>query len=293
LGREEVIIRDILYEGEESRSFRHVFEKNGKITAHMKSVFDPWTDEETDEASITLVSDLFLNCIAEARKNVYSRVESGENYIEFNGKELIVNSRDYKGNFAIHANIDFDSLFLNSFSVIENSELKRREAKDIILGPVEKAIIDNVNLNSQILNSFTPREFEVFIGSLLAKIGFYNITLSRFVKDGGYDLYAIYCEGEKEYSVVVEVKHYTKKKVGLEIVDRLNGVRSRMLADKAIIFTTSKFSATVKSLYSANNGQIALVDYEKIKNILSKCSEQWTRTPSDLWLCDSKTGKLI
>lgn len=291
--------REIFFEGRETGSFERVFEYNGKVTTYMKSMFDPSNDDETDEAAVTLEAPQFLDGIAEARRSMPFRIESrasyngAHKYLEFNGGRFKVGSDGgYRGNFSISREVNFDSLFLDSFSVIENSESRRRQARDIILGPAEKAIVDAVVESPQLLYNFSHREFEVFIGSLLANIGFYNIRLSRYVKDGGYDLYALYCEGNKPYSVVIEVKHYADRKVSLELVDRLNGVRSRMGADKAVIFTSSQFTTTTQKVYRAESKWLALVDYEKLRELLGRCSEQWVRTPSDLWVCPSRTKKI-
>lgn len=290
--------RDILYHSRETGSCERVFEQDGRVTTYMKSVFDPDNDDETDEAAVTLDADEFLAGIQEARVRTSFRIESRSprraayEYLEFAHGQFGVGSHGtYRGNFSIIGPVDFNSLFLDSFSVIENSEPRRRLARDITPGPIERAIVDAVRQSPQALYDFTHRAFEVFIGSLLADLGFYNIRLSRYVRDGGYDLFAVYCEGDNEHTVVCEVKHYADRAVGLEFVDRLNGVRSRMSADKAVVFTSSRFSATAETMYRAESKRMALVDYERLRELLGRCPGQWVQTPSDLWVCRSATQK--
>ena len=134
-----------------------------------------------------------------------------------------------------------------------------------------------------ILRSFSPREFEYLVGAYLSNAGFANVRLSRYVKDGGYDLWCIYCEGDRNYTVVVEVKHYSTRTVGLEIVDRLNGVRDRETADKAIVFTSSSFTATARKEYASKSNQVALVDFQRLTELLEADSACWKQTPSKLW----------
>lgn len=291
--------REILFESRDSGSYEHIFEHNGQITAYMKCVFDPGNDDETDEAGVALETTQYLEGIAEARKGRPFRMEHRISnmvkytYLEFYNNTMVVGSKHgYTGNFSISRAVDFDALFLDSFSVIENSELRRRQGRDIKLGPVEKAIVEEVNRSPGLLRNFSHREFEVFIGSLLAHIGFYNIRLSRFVKDGGYDLFAIYCEGNIEYTVVIEVKHYAhNNNAGLEIVDRLNGVRARVSADKSVIFTTSQFTSTARKIYRSEHKRMSLIDFEKLNELLGRCSDQWIKTPSELWMLPTKNRK--
>lgn len=179
--------------------------------------------------------------------------------------------------------IDFDSFYLDTFSVLENSEPRKRSSRTILLSEAEEALLDIVKSKPHSIQNLSPRELEVFVGVTLTKVGFSNVRLSRFTKDGGVDLYAIYFEGDKEQVVVVEVKHYRKRKVGLEIVDRLNGVRDRENASKGILFTSSKFSLDAKKRYQSSSDIIALVDYERLIEILNYEPTRWEETKSGLW----------
>lgn len=108
-----------------------------------------------------------------------------------------------------------------------------RNSRVVALGPAERCLIELISSRPMLLQNFSPREFEVAVASFLTSSGFYSVILKRFTRDGGVDVYAIYCEGDNEYTVVVEVKKWNDRAVGIEVVDRLNGVRARLGADKS------------------------------------------------------------
>jgi len=71
--------------------------------------------------------------------------------------------------------------------------------------------------------------------------------------------------------------------VGIEIVDRINGVRDREAADRAVIITTSSFSAEAVNRYNAASNRVTIIDYERLVDFLARDSSNWKRTPSELW----------
>ncbi len=253
---------------------------------------------ETDDISIVCLPADVLCGIAEARLGKTVKIEGvsmgayNDGYVKLSPSILEVGR--YRGMSETVANtwpyqFNFGALFLDTFSVIENSEPRKRTARDIELGIAEKTIIDMVSKNPSLLLNFTPRVFEVFVGSLLANLGFSKIKLSRFSKDCGIDVYAICFEGDIENLVVIEVKHYLKNKVGLAIVDRLNEVRDAVGASKGIVFTTSSFSLDARHRYNAHSSKISLIDHEKLLDLLETASGHWHVTPSGLWTLPRRT----
>jgi len=247
-------------------------------------------DGETYDDSTFFVTNAesFLAAIAEARtgKDVKITGRHDRELLSFRNFTIDITNGGKGNSWASHP-INFDPLFLDTFSIIENSELRKREARDIFISPAEIALLDILRKNPDLLHNFSAREFEVVASIMLTNMGFSKVRLSRFVTDTGYDIFAIYFVGDSEYSVVIEVKKYNQQNVGLEIVDRLNGVRDRMGADKGIVITTSSFSSDSRRLYRYNNSKIALVDFEKLQDILTSSSMQWKMTPSGLWTLPS------
>jgi hypothetical protein len=178
---------------------------------------------------------------------------------------------------------NFDMLLLDSFSVLENSEVRRRESVDVVLGFSEQSVLDVVSKHTDLMTRFSPRAFEVFCGYMLSDLGFHGVKVSRYSQDDGYDIYAVCCDGNEQFTVLVEVKYYSRHSVGLAIIDRLNGVRDRRKVDKGIVITTSSISASARRKYGHGNRKIALVDYDALQNILISRGSQWKVTPSGLW----------
>jgi TIR domain len=66
----------------------------------------------------------------------------------------------------------------------------------------------------------------------------------------------------------------TKTRVGIQIVDRINGVRDRLSSPKAVIVTRSYFTSDVTRRYGALSERMELVDYDRLFGTLSDVG--WT-----------------
>lgn len=186
-----------------------------------------------------------------------------------------------------HASINLEPvasnfLFLDSLSVIEDHYDSKKNPRDIELSTVESFFVELTKANPELMHSYSPRLFEYFVAATLTELGFSNVKMSRYWQDYGRDILATYFEGDTRHTVVVEVKHYTKRKVGVEIVDRLNGVRDRDGATRGMVITNSSFTAPAQNSYTACRDRIALVDYEKLRELLENSCD-WLCTPSGLW----------
>ncbi|EJG2229771.1 TPA: restriction endonuclease [Vibrio parahaemolyticus] len=199
-----------------------------------------------------------------------------DSVIEFNNKDNGIGGVHPLGR-------KFDHFFLDTFSVIENGEKKKREIADFELGLVERTVLDILKTEPTLVNNFSPRGFEVAIAIILKELGFDTVTLKRFSKDDGIDIFAVYVEGNTRNTVVVEVKKY-KSNVGIEVVDRIFGVKAREDAKKALVVTSSTVTRDVKRLYKAKTDQIACLDLDRLTGFLGDKSSNWIKTPSDLWL---------
>jgi hypothetical protein len=175
-----------------------------------------------------------------------------------------------------------DFLFLDSLSAIEDGYLRKKDPRAISLTLVERRLLNITTDNPALLHSYNPRLFEYLVASLLTALGFSRVRLSRHWQDDGRDIWAVYCEGDNEHTVVVEVKHYSRRQVGIAIVDRLNGVRDRLGATRGIVATNSSFSKQSRAAYTTKSQTIALLDFERLVALLG-ASGTWHGTPSGLW----------
>jgi hypothetical protein len=180
-----------------------------------------------------------------------------------------------------------DLLFLDALTVIEAGYIPKSSVRAIEATVIERSFLELSAKSPDIICSFEPRQFELLVASLLTNLGFSNVKLSRYWADSGVDIWATYVEGTCTHVVVVEVKRYKNKNVGIAIVDRLNGVRDRVGASKGMLVTTSSFSAAATTAYRARRDTIALINFQRLTDLLGE-SAGWTTTPSGLWHPDHR-----
>ena len=95
-------------------------------------------------------------------------------------------------------------------------------------------------------------------------IGFTRITLRRYNKDDGVDIIAILASsGAPDETVLVEVKH-GKRGIGLAVVDRLNGVRSRLNADRALAVTSAHVTSDARIAYRGHESYVSIRTLEEL-----------------------------
>jgi restriction system protein len=172
-------------------------------------------------------------------------------------------------------------IFLDALSVIESSWRRKASEREIELGVVELALLRIVTGEPELLHKFDPREFEYFVAALLTSVGYQNVTLSRYWKDSGRDIWAIEVIGNSRQLVVFEIKHYENRGVGIEIIDRLNGVRDRFGADKGVVVTNSYFTKAAKEAYGSRQSRVSLVDFEALRGLLRQ-HQDWAETSHGL-----------
>lgn len=111
------------------------------------------------------------------------------------------------------------------------------------------------------------QEFEsTFLCDVLEALGFSDIQLTQPTRDGGRDAECCYKRGLVQSQVIVSAKHWTKKKVGIDEVQRLRGINH--IADTAIIVTSNSFSSDAirEASPSSNQRSVVLIDGDLIVN---------------------------
>lgn len=124
--------------------------------------------------------------------------------------------------------------------------------------------------NPERLRDLTPRSFEVLIASVLQDLGF-DVQLTQATRDGGVDIYAYVKNEVTSFLTLVECKRFgADRPVGIEIVQRLFGIQQARRAAKALIVTTSYFSAPAKEECRQYYPQMELKDFEHIRKWLRR-----------------------
>lgn len=156
------------------------------------------------------------------------------------------------------------------YSIDQKSQLILPEEKKIIvdLGSGISALLHEVNRNPEILFNIEPRKFEELIAHILALHGF-KVELTKRSRDGGKDIIAIRSDLGIEAKYIIECKrHAPGNPIGVELVRALHGVQTQEGANKAILATTSRFTADAKRFASATNTTkwaVSLKDFHDIR----------------------------
>lgn len=115
------------------------------------------------------------------------------------------------------------------------------------------------------LHRLSPRAFEEVVAEIFARQGF-EVHLTKQTRDGGKDIIALYNKLGISTKYIIECKRYTNKPIGIELVQRLAGVRHALSANKAILATTSRFTSPAMewAKQEVNLWSLDLKDYEDI-----------------------------
>lgn len=113
------------------------------------------------------------------------------------------------------------------------------------------------------ISSLTWQEFEDnFLEQILDALGFAEIQITQKTRDGGKDAECQYKRGLVDSKAIVSAKHWKEKKVGLDEVQRLRGIKGN--SDTGVIVTSNTFSqeAIREATPSQNQRSIVLIDID-------------------------------
>lgn len=114
----------------------------------------------------------------------------------------------------------------------------------------------------------SPRKFEEIVAELLTGFG-YEVQLTPFSGDGGFDMYAAKKDAVGSFLFLVECKRYTPPdKVGVQVIRSLHGVVQQKQANAGIVATTSFFTKGAKEFKDQLKHQLHLNDYFALQSWL-------------------------
>lgn len=121
------------------------------------------------------------------------------------------------------------------------------------------------------LHELTDRQFEELIAHLFSNHG-WSVELTRKSRDGGYDVRAVQKDGVVPILCVVECKKYRPdRRVGVELVRQLRGVKEAEGANVAVLATTSYFTdPAIQEERKAGFG-LHLKDYDAVTRWITEC----------------------
>lgn len=113
------------------------------------------------------------------------------------------------------------------------------------------------------LLSLSPREFEALVADLWRRFG-YTVELTKRTRDGGRDVIAVRRE-EVDMRILIECKRFRRsRKVGVDLVRTLYGVKADENATKAVLATTSTFSGEAMRFFRRHWWELEPRDHEGV-----------------------------
>ena len=132
------------------------------------------------------------------------------------------------------------------------------------------------------LLNVTPREFELFLGALYARLGF-RTKVTRASRDGGIDVIAVSDEERRE-SVLIQAKK-TGTTVGIGVVRELIGARflagSSFAKSMLVVATTGSFTGPAKHAEAEFPLEIELKDFNSLQQELRAIKRMGIRDISE------------
>jgi hypothetical protein len=128
----------------------------------------------------------------------------------------------------------------------------------------QTSLFDMIKRDPDAVFGVGSREFEEMVAEIFAKRG-YVVQLTQATRDGGRDIIAVREEMDIRNKYLIECKRYAPhRKVSIGVVQRLFGVKISEGATKAILATTSGFSAPAQAFASQHVWDLELKGYDTI-----------------------------
>jgi len=182
---------------------------------------------------------------------------------------------------------DFLDDAISNISAIRSLYIDQQPPKHLIkaIGVITSELIDYLKKHPRAMYEIKPRQFEELIAEILASYG-WQVNLTPATRDGGYDIYAISpVSGNETTSWIIECKKNSpNRKVGIDIVRALYGLRADLKVANALLATTSYFSRDAHA-YKASRYDLKLKDYG---NILEWINDYRPNPDGKLYIKDNK-----
>lgn len=118
------------------------------------------------------------------------------------------------------------------------------------------------------LYNLNPRKFEELIASIMKDLGF-DVELTKATRDGGRDIIAHIKNSVTDFLAFVECKRNSPdNKIGVGLIRKVQGIHYTKKPSQSIIVTTSFFTEPAKEEAKITENQLALKDFNNIKEWL-------------------------
>jgi HJR/Mrr/RecB family endonuclease len=155
--------------------------------------------------------------------------------------------------FSITENIDFGEYFENEIIALPNNIIELTEE-----------IMYQISNNPELMHSLESRLFEELIKRILIKFKIKS-SLTKRTRDGGFDIIGVEDAAFSKNNYIIECKRYApQKKVSVDVVQRLYGVKQSAKVTKAFLVTSSSFTKPAIEWAKQHCWELELKDYNDI-----------------------------
>lgn len=181
-----------------------------------------------------------------------------------NFAELLERALAYRNEFVVETGQD-EILFQPLITLPTNEEIVRFSSNVERILETESDRID--------LQSLTARQFEELVAEIWHRFGF-EIELTPQTRDGGRDIIAI-SSSTVRTRYLIECKRFRPdRKVSVEIVRALYGVKVSERATKAILATTSTFTRDASAFFEQHIWELEGRDYDGLLEWIAECKKR-------------------
>lgn len=165
-----------------------------------------------------------------------------------------------------------------SFREFKKAPSEITKIGEYLLPRLRTEILQLSAFRPEAIDHITPMEFEHVVAELLRNEG-YKVTVTPASGDGGKDIIAIADRDGRTYILLVECKKWLAGNVGIEIVQRIVGVRHIDKADHAMIVTTARFTGPARSEAERVATELTLVDRTRLHSWIRKYEQDIRSAP--------------
>ena len=138
----------------------------------------------------------------------------------------------------------------------------------IELFEVNEELIRYLAVHPEKLYEVDPRKFEEIVADIFRDRGF-DVNLTPRTRDGGRDIQAIHHSSLGAFLYLIECKRYSSsRKVGVELVRALYGVKQREHAAAGVLVTTSSFTKDALDFANPLKYELSLRDFQSLQSWL-------------------------
>jgi len=130
-------------------------------------------------------------------------------------------------------------------------------------------LISEIRRHPELLYTISPYAFEELVAEIFSKNGF-SVEITGKTRDGGKDIIAVSKFLDIPIKYIIECKRYSlERKVSLDIVQRLYGVKFSQNANIGLVVTTSSFTKDAIQFASQHPWDLSLKDCDALLSWIS------------------------